>query len=298
MKYYRDGYSKAWICQAMQVTRQWLNKWIKRWIDGGRSWKALDNSPPIPKTIHKKRDTWKQKILELKNRFPHYGAQKLKLVGGIPLSHTTLHRVLQENGACERKKRTWRKYRRFARPFANYLWQMDFCQVPTKKEGWVYIGTLLDDHSRFVIASRSYKQYPTAADAIHLVKAAVRQWGAPRQILTDRGNQFTHEGDTPSLFTQVLEDHLGIEHLMGRPHHPRTQGKIERWHRSLKHEWFYRNDVQPDREAVRRLLDGWVEHYNLERPHWALKNQVPMEIFLGSLIISEDLARAVNEVPG
>jgi putative transposase len=237
-------------------------------------------------------------ILDLKKRFPHYGAQKLKAVGNIPLAHTTIHKVLQENGACQRKKRIWRKYRRFERPFSNYLWQFDYCQVPTKNDGWIFIGTILDDHSRFVIASRTHDKEPTMADAIALVKAAVRQWGAPRQILTDRGGTFTHTGDEPSLFTQFLEDHLGIDHIMGRPHHPRTQGKIERWHRSLKHEWFYQHDVQPDREAVQHLLDSWIEHYNAERPHWALNLRTPAEVYLGSLFLTEEVARAVNEVPG
>jgi transposase InsO family protein len=298
MKFYRDGYSKTWICQAMQVSRQWLNKWIRRWLEGGRSWKALDNEPPIPKTIHRRRDEWADQILELRKKFPHFGAHKLKIVGEIPLNHNTIHAVLQENGACKRVKRIRRKYKRFTRPFPNYLWQIDITQVETKKDGWVFIFSVVDDHSRFLLAKQTHKREPGMADAIRLVQRAVRQWGRPRQILTDRGGQFTHQGDTPSLFTQLLEDYLGIEHIMGRPHHPRTQGKVERVQGSTKHEWLYRPEELLDQAHVERLLDEWFEHYNAVRPHWSLNLRTPAEVFLGGLFLSEELARAVNEVSG
>lgn len=78
-----------------------------------------------------------------------------------------------------------------------------------------------------------------------MVEAAIRLWGRPRQVLTDRGAQFSNNvrADHPGLFTQWL-DHRGIRHIRARPYHPQTCGKIERWHGSLNRERFA-HQLQP-----------------------------------------------------
>lgn len=293
----RDGVPIPETCRQLGVDRQWLHKWWRRFLEGGKHWEALRNRSSRPHRIRSTRHLHVDAVLAAKKRFPHLGAMKLKLVAKLSIGHSTVHRILQQNKACKRVKKVWRKWRRFRRPYANYLWQIDITQVPTKKGGWVHIATVLDDHSRFILASRTYEKDLTQADTIQLVRSTIHQWGSPRQILTDHGCQFDQVSEAPSLFTQTL-DQWSIQHIMGRPHHPRTQGKIERWHKSLKHEWFGYRDVQEDAEGVRRLLLEWVEHYNTERPHWSLGLQTPVEVFAASFSISHEVAALVNEVLG
>lgn len=295
----RDGWAIADLAREGHVSRQWLHTWWRRFVDKGKHWRSLEDRPSTPHhTPTKKRHLHVDQILQAKNEHPGLGVVKLAIVANLPLGHTTIHQVLRENNACAKRQRIWRKYRRFCRPFPNYLWQLDITQVPLRSGQWVFIASLIDDHSRFLLASRCYAQELNTGDVVGLVRTAVAQWGCPRQILTDRGCQFTStQSDDPSLFTLTL-DAIGIRHIMGRPHHPRTQGKIERWHRSLKHEWFAYHDVQDTLDQVHGLLARWLEFYNFTRPHWSLQMRTPGEVHLGSLFLSEPLARAVNEVSG
>ncbi|MGH9897070.1 MAG: integrase core domain-containing protein, partial [bacterium] len=226
-----------------------------------------------------------------------FGALKLKHLGRIPLSHTTINRVLHETQQAEKRPRKQRRFKRFERPYSNYLWQLDTCQVATVDDGWVYVQTLLDDHSRFILASHALAYAPTQADSIRLVARAMRMWGAPRQGLTDNGQEFhSIQREEPGLFTRFLHEH-GVQHIRGRPHHPRTQGKIERWHRSLKHEWLAYRNQPADCHELRRQLFEWLEFYNSRRPHSALGLRTPVEVHLESLILTGRLDPAVNEVP-
>lgn len=292
---WRDGMAISAICAGLGVAKQWLHKWIRRFRDGGKHWDALRDRSSRPHETHRTRDQHVAAVLEAKAKWPHLGAVKLQLVANLPVSHGTVTRILREHGAPRRKK-LWRTYRRFRRPYANYLWQIDITPVPTKGP-WAHIATVLDDHSRCVLASRVFEKDLNQADTIQLVRQAVKFWGRPRQILTDHGAQFDTVAEEPSLFTQAL-DAWGIQHIMGRPHHPRTQGKIERWHRSLKHEWFGYHSVQEDTEGVRRILRDWVDHYNTERPHWSLALRTPLEVYLESSSVVHELGQAVNEVLG
>ncbi len=295
----RDGWTITQLAQQANVSRQWLHHWWHRFLDASKHWESLHDRPSTPHTTpQKRRHLHTHQILQAKKNHPGLGAVKLAILAQLPLGHTTIHQVLRENHACTPRKRVWRKYRRFCRPFPNYLWQLDITQVPLQGGDWVFIASLIDDHSRFLLASKCFRQELNTGDVVGLVQDTIHQWGRPRQILTDRGCQFTAtHSDDPSLFTLTL-DALGIRHIMGRPHHPRTQGKIERWHRSLKHEWFAYRAVQDRLEDVARLLGGWLEFYNFERPHWSLGLRTPGEVHLGSLFLSEPIARAVNEVSG
>lgn len=293
---WRRGKRVAWICDFLNVDRQWVHKWVDRWLEAGKSWVGLRDRSRRPHRVHRKRDAHVDGVIAARLRHPHLGARKLKVIAGLALSHDTIHRVLVEHGLTKRgPKRGWTRVRRFERPLANYLWQLDITEVKSK-EGVVHVATLLDDCTRFVLASSDFDRCLTAADVIALVKDAVRIWGRPRQVLTDRGAQFHQDQSLePSLFTLALHG-LGIRHIRARPYHPKTCGKIERWHRSLKREWLDRHDQPGDRSGVRRLLDSWIEHYNLERPHWALGYRTPVEAYLGGFFLEDSLSRLVNEV--
>lgn len=292
---WRDGTPIETIARWMGVADQWVRKWITRFKQAGRHWSALDDRTTKPHTIHAKRHAHVDDVLAAKQEHPHLGPAKLKIVAQIPLSHDTVHRILTENGLVKTRKKTWRKWRRFERPTPNYLWQLDITQVRLGNGPTCFIATLLDDHSRFVLASRTYEQDPTAANMVQLVRDTIRMWGRPRQVLTDRGCQFTTNSDYAGLFTLALYA-WGIRHIRARPRHPRTLGKLERWHRSLKEEWLDHHDQPRDGPGLQFVLNAWVEHYNSERPHWALKYRVPVDVFLAGFMMEDALYRLVNEV--
>ena len=294
--HWRRDKSVAWICVAMSVDRQWVHKWVDRWLVAGKSWAGLRDRSSRPHRMHRRRDAHVDAVIGARRRYPHLGAAKLCVVAKLELSHDTVHRILAQHGLVKKsKKRGWTKVRRFQRPTPNYLWQLDITQVKAK-DGVVWIATLLDDCTRFVIASKDYEQDLNAGDVVGLVRDAIGMWGKPRQVLTDRGTQFhSNQSEDPSMFTLALHA-LGIQHIRARPRHPRTCGKIERWHRSLKREWLDQHPQPENRAHLRAILDAWIEHYNTVRPHWALGNRVPVEAFLEGFYLEDDLYRLVNEV--
>ena len=100
--------------------------------------------------------------------------QGLRPVRGAGLHPLAALAILRDHDAVQRRKQLWRKYRRFQRPYANYLWQIDITQVPTTGP-WVFIASVIDDHSRPILASRTYDKDLTQADTIQLVRQAVKQ---------------------------------------------------------------------------------------------------------------------------
>lgn len=295
---WRDRKPIEWIAAVMDVDHQWVRKWVRRFKEGGKTWAALDDRSRRPHRIHARRHEHADAVLAAKKRFPHLGAKKLQIVAQIPLSHDTINRILVEARLVKRAKRHWYQYRRFQRPFPNYLWQMDFKEFRLTDGRTVYAMNVIDDCTRFLLSSRVLGQVPTSADAIAVVEAAIRLWGVPLQILTDRGAQFSsrHDQDYPTLFTQKL-DGWGIRHIRARAYHPQTCGKIERWHGSLNREWFAHQPQPRTLAEAQQLLDRWVDHYNTVRPHQALGYRVPVELYSAGLTTDRSILRLVNEVP-
>ena len=297
VKLVRDGKPIEWVAEAMRISDQWVRRWWDRFRLGGKHWSCLEDRSRRPHRIHVRRLAHVDHVLEAKQQYPHMGSMKLKIVAQIPLSHDTIHRILREARLVKAVKRHWYQYRRFQRPFPNYLWQLDFKEFFRTDGRKVWAANLIDDHSRFLLSSRCFDQTPTTADAIAVVEAAMRLWGRPRQVLTDRGAQFSNNvhADHPSLFTQWL-DNRGVRHIRARAYHPQTCGKIERWHGSLNREWFAYQLQPSNLQEAQNLLDRWVVHYNTVRPHQALGYRVPVEVYSAGLTMEEELLRLVNEV--
>ena len=161
----------------------------------------------------------------------------------------------------------------------NEMWQIDFTQFLVVDWGWYYLSTVLDDYSRYIL---SYKLSPTmnAQDAEDTLKIAlakaeidkVKVYHKPR-LLSDNGPAY-HSAD----LAQFLKERR-IEHIHGAPYHPMTQGKIERWHRSMKNVIKLQNYYSPS--ELERAIAEWVEYYNNQRYHESLKNVTPADVYFG-----------------
>jgi len=161
----------------------------------------------------------------------------------------------------------------------NQLWQTDFTYLKVIGWGWFYLSTILDDFSRYIIA---WKLCTTmkAEDVTATLELALKASGCDQatvvhkpRLLSDNGSSYI-SGD----LAQWLDDQ-GMEHVRGAPYHPQTQGKIERWHQTLKNRILLENYYLPgDLEAH---VGAFVEHYNHQRYHESLGNLTPADVYFG-----------------
>ncbi|CCB66498.1 Helix-turn-helix domain-containing protein, Fis-type [Hyphomicrobium sp. MC1] len=161
----------------------------------------------------------------------------------------------------------------------NQLWQTDFTYLKVIGWGWFYLSTILDDFSRYIIAWKlcTTMKAEDVTDTLQLALAAsgcdqVRVVHKPR-LLSDNGSSYVSAD-----LAEWLDDN-GMSHVRGAPHHPQTQGKIERWHQTLKNRILLENYYLPgDLEAH---IGRFVEHYNHRRYHESLKNLTPADVYFG-----------------
>jgi putative transposase len=161
----------------------------------------------------------------------------------------------------------------------NQLWQTDFTYLKVIGWGWFYLSTILDDFSRYIIA---WKLCTTmaASDVTDTLQLALAASGCDRAHVRHKPRLLSDNG--PSYIAADLASWLEtrkIEHIRGAPCHPQTQGKIERWHQTLKNRILLENYYLPgDLEAH---VSAFVEHYNHRRYHESLSNLTPADVYNG-----------------
>ena len=161
----------------------------------------------------------------------------------------------------------------------NQLWQTDFTYLKVIGWGWFYLSTILDDFSRYIIA---WKLCTTmkAEDVTDTLELALQASGLTQVTVAHRLRLLSDNGS--SYISGDLAVWLGerdIQHIRGAPYHPQTQGKIERWHQTLKNRILLENYYLPgDLEAQ---IETFVEHYNHRRYHESLKNITPADAYFG-----------------
>ncbi len=179
----------------------------------------------------------------------------------------------------------------------NQLWQTDFTYLKVIGWGWFYLSTILDDFSRYIIA---WKLCTTmkAGDVTDTLELALRASGLDQanvvhrpRLLSDNGSSYI-SGD----LAEWLDDQ-SMEHVRGAPYHPQTQGKIERWHQTLKNRILLENYYLPgDLEAQ---IEAFIAHYNHRRYHESLGNLTPADVYFGRgqtiLIKRENIKRQTIE---
>ena len=147
---------------------------------------------------------------------------------------------------------------------------------------------IIDDHSRFLVGWGLFRQQTTDA-VLEVLKAAIGQWGAPREILSDNGRQFVAwRGET--RFQRVLKQQ-GIQHVRSAPHHPMTLGKIERFWQTVWREYLSEAVFASYADACRRL-DHWMGYYNHQRPHQGIDGACPADRFYG---MAGDVEEAIRQ---
>lgn len=161
----------------------------------------------------------------------------------------------------------------------NQLWQTDFTYLKVIGWGWFYLSTILDDYSCYIIA---WKLCTTmqSGDVTDTLDLALQASGCDQatvlhkpRLLSDNGSSYIS-----SELADWLEDRQ-MDHIRGAPYHPQTQGKIERWHQTLKNRILLENYYLPG--DLRQQIDAFVDHYNHRRYHESLQNLTPADVYFG-----------------
>ena len=161
----------------------------------------------------------------------------------------------------------------------NQLWQTDFTYLKIIGWGWYHLSTVLDDYSRYIIA---WKLTPTmaAADVTDTLDLALQASGCDQANVIHKPRLLSDNG--PSYVSEELAAYLdgkGMKHTRGAPYHPQTQGKIERWHQTLKNRILLENYFTPG--DLEKQIAAFIDHYNHNRYHESLKNLTPADVYLG-----------------
>jgi transposase InsO family protein len=275
----RTGDSVAEVCRRRGISRETFYVYRRRYLSEGIDGLVSRSRRPrgSPARIEPELEAT---ICGLRREHPRWGARRIRTelarAGVSPPAKSTIHRALQRNGlVAPQPPRRPKPTRRFERPVANDLWQIDATQLKLAGGERVWIVDVLDDHARYLLAALASERL-TGVPAWACFVAAAAQHGLPRQLLSDNGTCFTGRLHGFQADFERRLGEVGVELICAAPAHPETLGKLERFHRTLK-EWLHDQGPASDLEQLQRLLDRFRTHYNEERPHQGISDLTPAE---------------------
>lgn len=274
-----EGANVRELCRRYGVSPPTAYKWIARFREGGAG--ALADRPRRPASSPRRSPAAvESEVLRLRDENPAWGGRKLRRrmadLGrdDVPAA-STITVMLRRHGRLAAAAAP-AAFARFEHDAPNRLWQMDFKgHFPTAGAGRCHPLTVLDDHSRFALGLFACGDERDGTVRERL-RTLFRRYGLPERILCDNGPPWgvatAPEQRYTALGVWLLKLGVGVSH--GRPYHPQTQGKDERFHRTLQAE-VLQGRTFDDLSACQRRFDPWREVYNHERPHEALGLAVP-----------------------
>jgi transposase InsO family protein len=202
-------------------------------------------------------------------------AWHLEQEGHRPPSTSTIRRILHTQGLVvpEPRKRPRSSYRRFVAAQPNECWQSDFTHWRLGDGTDVEILNWLDDHSRFLLSATVFTRV-TGEQVVATFSENINEYGLPASTLTDNGTVYTARFTGGKNGFEYLLAVLGITQKNGHPGHPQTQGKIERFHQTLK-RWLAQQPPATSLPELQHQLDRFRELYNHRRPHRELNRRTP-----------------------
>jgi len=267
------------------IPRTTFYRWYDRYLQRGEV--GLQDQSPKPKHVWNRiPDEVRRKVVKLALEETELSPRELAVTftdkESYFVSEASVYRVLKAHdlitspafivikAASEFKDKT---------TAINQLWQTDFTYLKVLGWGWFYLSTILDDYSRYIISWKLCTNM-RAEDVTDTLDLALQASGCDQvhvihkpRLLSDNGSSYV-SGD----LAEWLQD-KGMKHSRGAPYHPQTQGKIERWHQTLKNRILLENYFLPgDLEAQ---IEAFVDHYNHQRYHESLNNVTPSDVYFG-----------------
>jgi len=275
----RDSFSE--LSRRYGVSRQTGYEWVKRYQEAGTIEGLKDKSRRPQHSPQRTSPTLEQRVLAIRDA-KGWGANKIQYVmgrEGMALPVITIHRILRRNGRVPLPSQRRLAPGRFARSSCNELAQMDFKgDYRLASGGKCYPLTLIDDCSRYLLGLWPLPSLEGEA-VYQVLKRHFRQQGVPQEMLMDHGSTWYANNTEHGLtWLSIWLIKQGITIKYSGVHHPQTQGKVERFHRTLKERTEHRGAPQTMSEW-RRWAKEMRQEYNEQRPHEALGMRPPAEVY-------------------
>lgn len=281
-----SGLSVKRTLAELGVPRSTFYRWYRSYQEGGYDGLRRRPAPRLRRVWNRIPDEHRRHVIELAlakaELSPRELAWHLTDTEGLFVSESSVYRILKSQDLITSPAFiVLQASDRFANPTrrVHELWQTDFTYFRITGWGWYFLSTVLDDFSRYIISWKLCTGM-AASDVTELLEDAVAKTGVTRAAVRHRPRLLSDNG--PCYISRELREYLsgqGMGHTRGKPYHPMTQGKIERYHRTLKNVVALRNYYQPG--ELERAIASFVEHYNKERYHESLQNLTPEDVYRG-----------------
>ena len=271
--------------QKLGIPRSTFNRWYDRFLAGGVD--ALEDRMPRPSRVWNRiPDQVRDQVIDLALNEPELSPRELAVTftdtKGYFVSESSVYRLLKAHDLITSPafiviKAADEFHDKTTAP--NQLWQTDFTYLKVIGWGWFYLSTVLDDFSRYIIAWKLCTTMKTG-DVTDTLTMALQASGCDSAKVAQRPRLLSDNG--PSYVSSDLAAWLsdnGMDHTRGAPCHPQTQGKIERWHQTLKNRILLENYFLPG--DLERQVAAFVDHYNHRRYHESISNLTPADVYFG-----------------
>jgi len=277
-----SGLSRCKVLGQLRLPRSTYYRWLKRLSEG----RLEDNKGGSPIPWNKIRPEEESQILAEARDSPELSCRQLawKVTdsGSTYVSESTVYRILKREGLIKPAEivgfKAAKEYRRKTKQ-PNELWASDCCHLKVIDWGWYYLVTVMDDYSRFILGW-DLKVDMAAGSLTDVVQQAVDFTGMTDVPLEDRTVLLSDNGS--GYISQQFNEYLrlvGIRHITAAPFHPQTNGKIERYHRTVKSEI---NQVPYEMPSnLKEAIGAFIEYYNYRRYHEGLGNVTPYDVYTG-----------------
>ena len=257
-------------------------RWLRR--QAGGNLEDRKGGSPIP--WNRLRAEEEEKILAQARASPELSARQLALMivdaEGLYVSESTVFRILKREGLIKPAEvvgfKAGKEYHRKTRG-PDELWATDCAHLKVIDWGWYYLVTVMDDYSRFILAWE-LKSDMAAGSLIDVVQQAVDLTGMTDVPVEDRTVLLSDNG--PGYISRQFNEYLGlvgIRHILAAPFHPETNGKIERYHRTIKGEINLVPYQVPG--ELEEAIAAFIEYYNYRRYHEGLGDVTPYDVYTG-----------------
>src|ERR1051326_5406769 len=267
------------LCREYGISRETGHQWLKRFEKAGSFSALLDQSRRPCRSPQETSAQVEEQVVQLR-RQTGWGGKKnqdgLKQEQGLKLSARTINRIVKRKGLIHSDDQPNRATQRFQRTQPNELWQMDFKGHYPTNDGKSFPLSILEDHSRYVVGLYPLR-HPDLGSVERRLMETIQQYGVPEAMLMDHGTPWwgsSNEYGLSRLSVNLIEQ--GVRLIYSGIGHPQTQGKVERFHRTLKRSLRYRgvprrfHDWEPVLKAIQ-------QEYNHRRPHEALNMARPAQ---------------------
>jgi len=271
--------------EKLGIPRTTFYRWYDRYLTRGEA-ALTDRSPKPLRVWNRIPDDVRERLVQLALDEPVLSPRELAIhftdTESYFVSEASVYRLLKAHdlitspafivikAASEFKDKT---------TAINQLWQTDFTYLKVIGWGWFYLSTILDDYSRYIIAWKLCTTMKTS-DVTDTLELALQASGCDQISVVHKPRLLSDNG--ASYVSGELADWLSdkeMKHIRGAPYHPQTQGKIERWHQTLKNRILLENYFFP--ADLQNQIEAFVEHYNHQRYHESIDNLTPADVYFG-----------------